>query len=77
MFDAGKYIVILQFDKDLSKGSMHFVNYEIDLESNFDLFADTMIPKSVAGFHKLQERIKGKDITSLSPVLLTDMSFLY
>jgi len=72
MFEAGKYICIFQYNKELTEGSMAFFNYEIDLEKNFDSFADTLTPKVVGQFHEMQKRIGQSNLQNLNSVHLSN-----
>ncbi|WP_438967242.1 hypothetical protein [Flavobacterium sp.] len=60
MFASGKFIVTFNIQWDLKYVNIGFINYETDLDKNFDVFADTFSPKSVAGFYKLQTELKEK-----------------
>lgn len=60
MFGTGRFILAYNIAWDLSNLNFGFINYHIDLQKNFDAFADSMSPKSVAAFHKLQEELKLK-----------------
>ncbi len=72
MFASGKYIVSFNISWDMEKVNIGLINYQIDLENNFDVFADCMSPKAVAGFHTLREKIKLKDKSELSKIELSD-----
>ena len=72
MFIAGKYVVAFTISRDLKNVNIGFINYQTDLDKYFDVFADSMSPKTVAGFHKLREKIKLKDQNKLNSVLLSD-----
>lgn len=72
IFHAGRYVAIFQFDKEFTKGQLAFINYETNLDSHFDIFADTLTPKTVAGFFKMQQIIKSKDAVQLNLVELTN-----
>lgn len=72
MFDAGRYIIIFQFNRTLTSGSMAFFNYTIDLKKNFDSFADSLSPKVVAGFYEMQKHIQQKSDKELSSVELSE-----
>ena len=61
MFSTGKYVVAFNISWDLKNVNIGFINYQTDLDKHFDVFADSMSPKSVAGFHKFREKIKSKD----------------
>jgi hypothetical protein len=63
MFGTGRYILAYNIAWDLSFVNFGFINYNVDLQKNFDAFADFMSPKSVAGFHKLQEELRLKKTT--------------
>ena len=49
-----------------------FINYQTDLDGNFDAFADSFSPKAVSGFHQLKEKIKLKDQSELTRIELSD-----
>jgi len=72
MFMSGKYVVAFNISWDLKKVNIGLINYEIDLDKHFDVFADSMTPKSVAGFHTLREKIKQKDKSELNKIELSD-----
>ena len=72
MFASGKYVVSFNISWDMEKVNIGLINYQIDLENNFDVFADCMSPKAVAGFHTLREKIKLKDKSELSKIELSD-----
>ena len=58
IFDAGRYVVVFQFNKQLTSGRMDFISYNISIENNFDSFADSFSnPKTLVEFHKTQEYI--------------------
>lgn len=42
MFASGKYIVSFNISWDMEKVNIGLINYQIDLENNFDVFADCM-----------------------------------
>ena len=72
MFSSGKYVVAFNIGWNLEKVNIGFINYQTDLDKHFDVFADSMSPKSVAGFHKLREKIKVKDQSELNKIELSD-----
>jgi hypothetical protein len=72
MFASGKYIVSFNISWDLKNVNIGLINYKTDLDKHFDFFADSMSPKSVAGFHKLREQIKDKDQSELNKIELSD-----
>lgn len=51
MFSSGRYVVAFNISWDLKNVNTGLLNYNIDLDKHFDLFADAMSPKSVSGFH--------------------------
>jgi len=69
-FTLGKYVVMFNISWDLENINVGLLHYEIDLDKHFDVFADCMSPKSVAGFHQLREKIKG--MSELDPIELSD-----
>src|SRR5688572_26315801 len=71
-FASGKYVVMFNIAWDLKNVNFGFINYQTDLDKYFDVFADTLSPKSVAGFHKLKEEIKQKDQSELNRIKLSD-----
>ncbi|GGZ65298.1 hypothetical protein [Mesonia mobilis] len=71
-FTSGKYVVMFNIDWDLKNVNFGFLNYKIDLDENFNLFADCFSPKSVAGFHTLKEQIKNKNHLELNKTKLSD-----
>lgn len=60
MFESGKYIISFNIDRDLSNVNFGILNSNIDIEKNFDVFADCFSPKFITAFHKLQIQIKEK-----------------
>jgi hypothetical protein len=74
--NAGRYIVIFQFNKTFTKGSMMFMNYKTDLSKHFDSFVDTLPSKVVADFYKMQILIRQKGVDALNLVQLTDEPLL-
>ena len=72
VFHAGRYVVIFQFNQTFTTGVLTFINSKVDLSKFINVFADTLTPKVVGGFHEMQTIIKRKNITDLSLVELTD-----
>lgn len=72
MFASGRYVVAFNISWDSKSVNMGFLNYNIDLAKHFNLFADAMSPKSIAGFHKFKENIKNKEQSELKKVELSD-----
>jgi hypothetical protein len=72
MFSSGRYVVAFNISWDLKNVNIGFLNYNIDLDKHFDLFADAMPPKSVSGFHKFKEKIKNKELSELNKIELSD-----
>ena len=72
MFSSGKYVVAFNISWDLKDVNIGLINYKIDLDKYFDVFADAMSPKSVAGFHKFKEKIKNKNQSELNKIELSD-----
>jgi hypothetical protein len=72
LFGTGSYIVVFQISRDLSHVNFAFINYYIDLEKNFDAFADCMSPKTVAAFHKMQVEVQRKELSQISNIVLSD-----
>lgn len=72
MFISGKYVVAFNISWDLKKVNVGLINYEIDLDKYFDVFADCLSPKAVAGFHTLKEKIKLKDKSELNKIEISD-----
>ena len=72
MFSTGKYVVAFNISWDLKTVNIGLINYQTDLDKYFDIFADTMSPKAVAGFHKLREKIELKDQKELNKIELSD-----
>lgn len=71
-FICGKYVVMFNISWNLKNVSIGFINYQIDLDKYFDVFADSLSPKAVVAFHKLKEQIKQKDQTELNKFELSD-----
>lgn len=72
MFSAGRYVVTFNISWDLKNVNIGLINYQTDLDKYFDVFADSMWPKAVAGFHKFRENIKAKDQSELNKIELSD-----
>lgn len=72
MFGSGKFIIVLNLPWDLKSVNLGVINYNIDLDENFDIFADCLSPKTVAGFHKLKEQLKNKDQSKSKNIELSD-----
>lgn len=72
MFASGKYIVSFNISWNLKKVNIGLMNYQIDLDKYFDVFADCMSPKAVAGFHTLREKIRLKDKSELNKIELSE-----
>ncbi|WP_254562164.1 hypothetical protein [Dyadobacter diqingensis] len=72
IYHVGRYVVIFQTDRSMQNARMAFIDYQIDLQSNFDHFADFLTPKTVGGFHKIQEIIKQKPQTELDLFILSE-----
>ena len=72
MFGSGKYIICFNFSRDLSTVNFGIINHNIDLETNFDAFADSFSPKSVAGFYEIQKQLKSKKETELNSIELSE-----
>ena len=71
MFITGKYVVAFSISWNLKSVNIGFINYQTDLDKYFDVFADCMSPKTVAGFHELREKIK-KGQSELNKIELSD-----
>ena len=72
VFHAGKYIVIFNFNRDFTTGNLAFINHTVDLQKNFNAFADCLTPKTLGAFNKMQEIVKRKSSEALSSVVLSD-----
>jgi hypothetical protein len=72
MFPTGKYVVTFNISWDLKNVSIGLINHKTDLDKYFDVFADSMSPKTISGFHKLKEQIKLKDQSELNKIQLSD-----
>lgn len=72
MFGSGKYIIAFNFTRDLSKINFGIINSNIDLNKNFDAFADSFSPKSVAGFYKIQQQLRLKKDSEKTQIELSD-----
>lgn len=72
MFASGRFVVAFNISRDLSFVNFGFINFEIDLEKNFDAFADCLSPKAVAGFYSFQEKLKRKDQVDLNKIELSN-----
>ena len=72
MFPSGEYVVIFNLDWDIKDVSIGLFKYDVDLDKNFDIFADNMSPKSVATFNELKQRISQTDKSELNKIELSD-----
>lgn len=72
MFHIGRYAVIFQSDREGINARMAFIDYQVDLDENFDHFADFLTPKIVSGFRKLQTIIEQKPDTELEVFILSE-----
>ncbi len=72
MFSTGRFIVCFNIARDLSNVNFGFINYKVDLQNNFDAFADCLSPKAVMGFHKFQEKLRLKEEYELNGIELSD-----
>lgn len=71
-FMCGKFVVMFNLSWDLKSANFGLIHYQTDLDKYFDVFADCMSPKSVAGFHQLREKIILKGDSELSKIELSD-----
>lgn len=71
-FACGKYIVMFNVAWGLESVNIGLIDYQTDLDKYFDVFADSMSPKSIAAFHQLRERIKLQDQSELFNIELSD-----
>lgn len=75
VFGSGKYVIIFNVARDLSKFSFGIINSNLPIGEFFDVFADTMSPKAVAGFQTIQNELKEKNLNnSLKTTLSVDDS---
>jgi len=65
-------VVMFNFSWDLNHVNFGFINYQIDLDKYFNVFADCMSPKLVAEFHQFKERINQKGQSELNETQLSD-----
>lgn len=72
MFATGRYVVAFNISWDLKNVNIGLLNYKIDLDKYFNLFADAMSPKSVSGFHNFKEKIKNGGQSDLNKVELSE-----
>lgn len=72
LLHMGRFIVVINIKRDLSFLQISFMNYEIDLDKNFNAFADTFSPKFVAEFYRLKEIIKSKTEEELNRIELSE-----
>ena len=72
MFGSGKYIIAFSFSRDLSIINFGIINSKINLDENFDAFADALSPKSVAGFYKIQKELNNKPASEKNQIELSD-----
>jgi len=77
MFHLGRYAVIFQIDRDQSNARMAFIDYKINLDDNFDHFADFLSPQAVAGFHKTQQIIAKKSLEELDFFVLSEYPLMF
>ena len=72
VFTSSYFVVFASVTRDKTRSEISFLNYSIDLDSNFDLFADTMSPKMISAFHTLkqsiikQEKLNQLDVYNIS-----------
>jgi hypothetical protein len=72
VFDIGRFVLFINFDRNLANVNFGFINHKIDLNTYFDVFADTLSPQAVQGFHDLKQIIKQKDEDELNRYVLSD-----
>ena len=60
-FGVGQYVVLFNISWDLTIFNFGIINANIDLDINFDAFADSFSPKAVAAFHQLKTELKLKN----------------
>lgn len=77
MFTLGKYIVYYILGRDLSFVSLALINHQINIEDNFDAWADELTPKSISMFHKLKQELEQRESSSFYPVELSDDELLF
>ena len=56
-FVKGEFVILFNIDRNIKGANVAVINSKIDLDSNFDAFADSMSPKAVSGFHQLKRQI--------------------
>lgn len=77
MLIIGRFVVYVAISWDLKNVTSAFINYTVDLDRNFNTFADTLSPKAVAQFHLLKEEIKELDKQYLNSIELSDDEQLF
>jgi len=77
MFPAGRYVAIFQFNREFTKTQIAFINFEINLETHFNVFADTFTPQILSGFTNLQQQIRSKGPNQINLVKLTDEEIFF
>lgn len=69
MFGSGQFIIVLSAPWDMTFVTMGIMDSNIDIEKNFDAFADYFSPKIITEFSNLQQDLrlkKNKSIILLS-----------
>ncbi|MEO6284031.1 MAG: hypothetical protein ABIN80_18695 [Dyadobacter sp.] len=72
VFHAGRYIVVLQFERDITSARMHFVDYHLDILMSMHQFVRNMSPKMFKGIAKMQDLISQKSDVELAEFELSD-----
>jgi hypothetical protein len=62
-YSAGGYVAIIQFKEGFTKPNMSFIHFSVDIEKNYDVYAEYYAPSHLKAIHQTQQKIKekGKD----------------
>jgi len=58
MFSSGKFIFILNFKTNPSALNLCLINYETEIDKNFNAFGNSFSLKSISGFKRIQKELK-------------------
>lgn len=70
MFGVGQYVFLLNISFDLTITKMGLIHYSVDIEKNFDSFADFLEPKIIRDFYNFSNILKDKK--DKKTILLSD-----
>ncbi|MGQ2981858.1 hypothetical protein [Flavobacterium sp.] len=78
VFRANQYVAIFNCSKDLSQVQLAFINHTVDIQENFNAFADSLTPKTIPAFYDMQEKIKRASAElKLQKVALSDSELIF